>query len=164
MGSLITGAKGKQDYATPWALIKAVERRFGPLAIDLAASLENKKAPLCYTEDEDSLSADWGSLHGLNCWLNPPFKNIGKWAEKAERAASKGLVKIFMLTPASVGSNWYSDFVHQKARVYALKPRITFEGAKDPFPKDCMLTCFGYSWRFDVWDWSVLSDYRETHY
>jgi hypothetical protein len=33
-----------------------------------------------------------------------------------------------MLTPASVGSEWFNDFVKESAHVLALRPRMTFEG------------------------------------
>ena len=46
MGARIsTGKNNKQDYATPADLMAAVERRFGPIAFDLAAHAGNAKSP-----------------------------------------------------------------------------------------------------------------------
>jgi len=149
--------KSKQDYATPWALIWAIEARYGRLEIDLAARADNAKAPRFIGVDEDSLAVPWaGSLPtGSRCWLNPPFADIEPWAAKCrhESEAPCG-VKIIMLTPASVGSEWFAKHVHRHAAVRALRPRITFEGARDPYPKDCMLSFFGFGVHdFDVWRW-----------
>ncbi len=38
--------------------------------------------------------------------------------------------------------------------VLGLSPRLTFEGTKDPYPKDLMLSVFGYGMNgFDTWRW-----------
>jgi hypothetical protein len=47
--------KSKQDYGTPWELIRAIEARWGKLTIDLAARADNAKAPLFITPEENSL-------------------------------------------------------------------------------------------------------------
>lgn len=63
-----SGSDSKQDYGTPWPFIEAVERRFGPLAIDLAATATNKRAPLYYGPEQDSLSdaCEWPASIGSN--------------------------------------------------------------------------------------------------
>lgn len=155
--------RSKQDYGTPPDFIQAVERRFGALAVDLAARQDNKKAPRCVTPEDDSLSVNWGIIFGrLNCWLNPPFADIEPWAAKcahhAPMFAERG-GRILFLVPASVGANWYADHVHNKALVLGLQGRLCFDG-KDPYPKDCILAVFGrgepgFENRvgFDVWRW-----------
>jgi phage N-6-adenine-methyltransferase len=145
-----------QDYGTPIALIRAVEARWGPLAWDLAAREDNRKAPkyLC-PKQVDSLREIWHDLCG-NLWLNPPFADIGPWAKKCAEESRLGAC-VFLLTPASVGSVWFSKHVHGRAKVHALQPRLTFEGQTQPYPKDCMISCFGPSIKpgFDVWRWDV---------
>lgn len=146
--------RSKQDYGTPRALIKAVEKRFGALAWDLAATAENAKAPEFLTEEEDSLGIAWHALEpsGL-LWLNPPFARIEPWAAKCAAEMRKG-ARILFLTPASVGSNWFIDHVLPNASVYALAPRLTFEGCSDPYPKDCILSVFDNSFiGFHAWRW-----------
>jgi len=61
---------------------------------------------------------------------------------------------VLMLTPASIGSEWFQRYVHRKAMVLGLSPRLHFVGAADPYPKDCMLSCFGFGVTgFDIWRW-----------
>jgi phage N-6-adenine-methyltransferase len=154
--------KSKQDYGTPWEFIRAVERRFGDLHVDLAAREDNAKAPLFITPEENSLKVPWDARYssvlgsGVLGWLNPPFADIDPWAEKCllETSNSETNFRVIMLTPASVGSCWFAEHVHRKAQVLALSPRLTFEGTKDPYPKDCMLSLFGFGASdFDVWRW-----------
>ena len=145
--------KSKQDYGTPLDLIAAVTKRFGPLLVDLAAREDNKKAPEWIGPDWDSLTQDWTQLSG-NLWLNPPFANIAPWAEKCKISAPPGSDRrIFFLTPASVGSNWFLEHVHGHALVLALNPRLTFEGETACYPKDCCCSVFGDLPGFDVWRW-----------
>lgn len=147
--------RSKQDYGTPQEFIDAVTVRFGPLNFDLAADETNAKAQFFYTENDDSLASPW-PMHG-NLWLNPPYSDIRPWAEKCachSRYGSPFFGRILMLVPASIGSNWFADYVHEQAYILALSPRITFEGCETPYPKDCMLACYGgHQHGFDTWRW-----------
>ncbi len=152
--------RSKQDYGTPWAFIRAVERRFGSLVHDLAATAENRKAPSHYGPDLeiDSLEKDWAAEFPTgNLWLNPPFGNIEAWASKiAHEQAPFRHGLILFLTPASIGSNWFAEHVNRRAMVLGLAPRLTFEGTSDPYPKDLMLSVFGMGMNgFDTWRWDA---------
>ena len=147
--------RSKQDYATPRELIDAVEARFRRLDWDLAASAENRKAAQFFSVAQNSLGQDWTKLKG-NLWLNPPFADIAPWAAKCEASTGEGRGegrRIFLLTPASVGSNWFAEHVFGKACVIALRPRLTFVGATDPYPKDLILSVFGRHPGFELWRW-----------
>ena len=50
--------------------------------------------------------------------------------------------RIFLLVPAGTGSCWYDDDLFGTAHVVDLRPRITFVGCKDPYPKDLLLAIF----------------------
>jgi len=146
--------RSKQDYGTPWELIRAVEKRWGKLAVDLAANTDggNAKAPRWL---DDALTAHWAaSFKDELCWLNPPFTDIGAWAYKCKFEMALG-ARVIMLTPASVGAEWFADHVEGVAHVVALRPRVVFEGCKDPYPKDCMLTLWGIreDVGFETWRW-----------
>lgn len=145
--------RSRQDYETPGDFILAVERRFGYLAFDLAASESNAKAEGYFSEAHDSLARRWDQLGG-NLWLNPPFARIENWARKcAERAQDPRWT--LLLTPASIGTNWFRDHVLGKAMVFGI-PRITFVGETAPYPKDLMLSAFGFGVSgMGFWDWSA---------
>jgi phage N-6-adenine-methyltransferase len=157
-GASLNRGGSRQDYATPADFMEAVIKRFGVIACDLAANESNTKAQIWYGPDAwmhsemDSLKVDWHKQRG-NLWLNPPFSNISPWAQKCADESAKG-ARILFLTPASVGSNWFCQFVHQKANVLFLNKRIRFVGAKDDYPKDCILSCFGFGEvGYEVWRW-----------
>ena len=133
--------KSKQDYGTSKELIAAIERRFGAINFDLAAHAENTKCKNYYNEEQNSLEQDWTKLEG-NLWLNPPFKDIAPWAEKCKNSISPN-IKILFLVPASIGSNWFADYVIDFSNIYILTPRITFEDCSDPYIKDCILCIYG---------------------
>jgi len=147
--------RSKQDYGTPWPFIDAVVERFGPLAWDLAADSDNTKAAQHFDIEQDSLKQNWTALQG-NLWLNPPFGDIGPWARKcAETRTGPGEGRrIFLLTPASIGSCWFAEHVHGKALVLGLSPRLSFDG-KNSYPKDLMLSVYGRPPGFDVWRWDA---------
>jgi phage N-6-adenine-methyltransferase len=148
--------RSKQDYGTPWPFIRACEARWGRFAVDLAATAENAKAPRFIGPDQDSLKVPWATYlpPSTLAWLNPQFGDIDSWAKKCAEETHGSTLRIVMLTPASIGTEWFADHVHQKALVLGVRPRLTFEGTKDPYPKDLMLSLFGFgSTGFDVWRW-----------
>ncbi len=149
--------KSKQDYATPDDFIAAVKKRFGirEFAWDLAADASNTKAVWFFDEEDDSLKQDWTKLKG-DLWLNPPFADIDPWAAKCAAANLWGchsgrLARIFFLTPLS-SANWFARHVDGKALVILLNGRLSFDG-KAPYPKDCMISCFGVKPGYECWNW-----------
>jgi phage N-6-adenine-methyltransferase len=155
-GASFARGSSKQDYSTPRIFLDAVERRFGKLDFDLAATKENRVAHDFFGPDNhdprfrDSLACNWSTLGG-NLWLNPPFARIAPWAAKcAEPLLPR--VRIFFLVPAAVGSNWWRDFVHKKALVLFLNGRLSFDG-KDGYPKDCALCVYGAPPGYECWNW-----------
>jgi hypothetical protein len=152
--------KSKQDYETPQEFLDAVQARLGiwKFTFDFACSKANCKGDRGWTEQDNSLSKredTWARAVGDGWgWLNPPFSQIGPWAARCLGSGAR----IAFLVPASVGSNWYRDFIHGQhgVTVFFLNGRISFDG-KDPYPKDCMLVLFGGDQPFStsVWTWSV---------
>lgn len=152
-GPTINRGKSKQDYGTPLVFMEAVKKRFGPISWDLAASPHNAKADGFFSESQDSLKEPWHTWRGGLQWLNPPFFNIGDWAKKCSIESRLG-ANILLLIPASVGSNWFRDYVMGQSHVMFLNGRITFDGCTDPYPKDLMLCYYhaGVS-GFETWNW-----------
>ena len=147
--------KSKQDVGTPWEFIRAVERRFGPIVHDLAASADNTKALTYYSLATNSLAQPWAkNLPTGNLWLNPEFATITPWVAKCAEESPKRHGLILVLTPASIGTEWFANHVHRQSMVLGLSPRMTFIGSEDPYPKDLMLSVYGYGLNgFDVWRW-----------
>lgn len=151
--------RSKQDVGTPEDFLQAVKDTLGIDAFycDLAATDENRKAGLYLSPEIDALSVPWTFRDGW-CWLNPEFSNIAPWVQKSYESAAHDGVHIAVLVPAAVGSNWWRDWVHDKADVRFLNGRITFDGHTQPYPKDCALllysppsiACRG---SYDVWTW-----------
>lgn len=169
--------QSKQDYGTPWPLIRAIEARWGKLTIDLAARADNAKAPIFITPEENSLTQNWYERIGNGLgFLNPEFDDIAPWAAKCNGAWRS----MISLTPASIGAEWFADKCEHRARIVGLRPRIKFYGChvlikKGPragerqcqlsclgcasYPKDCMLLLWGdrfllepevQTWRWDM--------------
>ena len=184
MGARISSGPGsRQDYATPAEFMEAVVGRFGPIAFDLAARSCNTKSPHYFapcTGPEGPLPLD-PAAHGMDAfdhrwcdlsepdtwpgyppgrrgllWLNCEFNDIPAWAGRC-RNESAMEAEILSLTPAAVGSNWFSELVAGCADVYLLKGRLSFIPGQ-PYNKDCMLSHYGGSGenhRIHVWDWKL---------
>lgn len=156
--------KSKQDYATPRVFITASLAYLyeGGFLFDFAADASNAKAPSWWAEANNSPAhpaSEWTEkVTGGWGWLNPPYKNIGPWAKRCLEVSQLG-GRIAFLVPASVGANWYRDYIHGQpgVTVLFLNGRIPFMPDKPTwlYPKDCMLVLFGLGGTFhvDVWNW-----------
>lgn len=160
MGAAHHRGSSEQSVQTPPDFISAVKQLLGitKFSIDLAADEKNTQAAKWYDEAMNSLEQDWEeSCRTGWAWLNPPYDNITPWVKKASESKD---AKLVMLVPASVGSNWFRDYVYKKAGIVLLNGRIKFIGHKYVYPKDLMLLL--YSPDFDgtdltelkVWNWA----------
>lgn len=161
---LTTGPDSKQDYQTQAELMAAIVARFGPISFDLAAHAGNKQSPNYFAPctgpdgplpfDKEAFGIDafdhsWEYLstnrfrrdgHIGLLWLNCEFNDIPLWAARCRDEAKKG-ANILLLTPASVGSNWFTNLITPYADTYLLKPRLSFIPRRT-YIKDCMLSHF----------------------
>jgi phage N-6-adenine-methyltransferase len=133
--------KSRQDFGTPKDFLEAVTRRFGLIRTDLAASAANAVAPVHFDEQQNSLVQDWTALRGV-AWCNPPFADIGPWAEKLVTARERRGWTL-MLLPAGTGSLWFQNTLVPSTLVLDLAPRLCFDG-KNSYPKDLILACAGF--------------------
>lgn len=147
----------RQDVQTPEAFLLAVKRRLGIgfFALDVAASPENCVAMRHYVEGVDGLTQSWATAGWA--WCNPPYRRIEPWVAKAAADAQRG-VRVAVLVPASVGSNWWRDHVHGQACVLLLNGRVTFVGHDAGYPKDLALLLYGPAVApgYQVWSWQDL--------
>lgn len=158
-GASLNRGGSKQDYQTPGNFMAAVQKRFGKVIFDLAAHAGNHQHANYFTLADDSLEQNWSNIDdegGGLLWLNPPFDNIRPWAAKCALESKRvGAPRIALLVPASIGSNWFAESVYPFASVYALRPRLMFVGASDPYPKDCILCIYAGESKpcFECWKW-----------
>lgn len=154
-GPTINRFKSQQVVATPWAFIRAVEKKFGKIAVDLAATAENAKANRFISPSLDTFEENWTDwLPGASLgWLNPEFDPMRKWVEKCAMEQQRG-AEFLVLTPASIGANWFWDYVQPYATVYSVG-RITFEGSETPYPKDLILSHYNANPNHELqrWQW-----------
>ena len=156
--------RSKQNYETPGVFIRAVKTFLGitHFAFDFAAESHTTKARAYWTKEDNALAKDglaWAekTRHSWG-WLNSPYDNIAPWAKHCAEAKAHG-GSVAALWPASVGANWFRDYVHGSAMVLALNGRLAFMPDKPNwlYPKDTMLCLFSPQWEpgFDVWSWKI---------
>ncbi len=153
MNSVHVSTESNQVKGTPFALIREIEEDNGvSFVLDLAADEENAKCEEYIGEVENSLLVDWSARLAATrvmddsrrcAWLNPQFRGIEPWMEKCKLESRKGC-RIVTLTLSSIGTGWYRDHVEGNALSLVLRRRITFQGEKQPFPKELMISLWGF--------------------
>jgi len=130
-----------QTWGTPKAFFEYLYEEFNWIPwLDAAASKENAKAPVFFTEKQNSLELDWLG----DVWLNPPFGKVllPKFLQKCnEEIYKQDVDSIMCLIPARTDTKWFHEIVLKTAPdIYLIKGRFNFEspyskdGANAPFP------------------------------
>ena len=109
-----------QDWRTPRAIYEILDAEFR-FTFD----------PCPPNAVEDGLLIEWRSP----TFVNPPFKGIERWVEKAWRMYKSGKT-VVMLLPARTDTKWFHDYCLDATEIRFIKGRLKFEGAKwnAPFP------------------------------
>lgn len=121
---LVQSLNERQDYETPPELVAELAAEFGPFEIDFAATEANKKAPVCFTPEQDSLQQIWGGVG----FLNPPY---GKATKAFVRKASEANARVVCLLPARTDTAWFHDYVLPRAKVVRFlrgRPKFLLNG------------------------------------
>lgn len=141
---------GQQSYRTPPDFLAAVERRFEcRIAFDLACTAEDRVALHGFEYPaHDALALPWPRLSDGNAaFCNPPFAKASAFARVASESPQ---CRTLMLVPASVGTAWFAEYVHNRALVVFLRPRLVFlnpDGTPMPagINRDLMLCAYGWT-------------------
>lgn len=131
----------KQDWTTPDDLFDPINSEFN-FTLDAAASPENTRAPLYFTEKDNGLSKSWGKN---TVWLNPPYgqKNgsLKDWVKKSYEESLNGAT-VVLLIPARTNTVWFHDYCLAHAEVRFIKGRPKFGGATHGLPQPLCFVIF----------------------
>lgn len=110
----------RQDWRTPKTIYETLDFEF-----------DFKFDPCPSNAAFDGLSMDWGSP----AFVNPPFKHIAKWVQKAYFEYLKGKTVVLFI-PSRTDTRWWHDYCLKASEIRFIKGRIKYEGAKHdaPFP------------------------------
>ncbi|MCP4985514.1 MAG: phage N-6-adenine-methyltransferase [Colwellia sp.] len=93
--------------------------------IDLAASKDNAKHEVYYSEKYNALSRDWCS-HGRNTgFLNPPYSDISPWVNQAIIMQSRGFTSV-MVIPTPNGESYYEAIFDEAEEIIFINGRLSF--------------------------------------
>jgi phage N-6-adenine-methyltransferase len=118
-------------WETPQTLFDKLNNEFH-FTLDVCALAGNAKCTNFYSPLEDGLKQDWTGT----CWMNPPYGySIGKWVQKAFKAAQEGATVVALL-PARTDTRWWHSFVMKARDIRFLAGRLRFSNAPNsaPFP------------------------------
>lgn len=131
------------EWQTPQDLFDELNNEFN-FTLDPAATDDNAKCALYYTEDQDGLSQDWGG-HSVFC--NPPYgRAIKDWVKKAYEEAQKPNTIVVLLIPARTDTAYFHDYLYGNAELRFLRGRVRFvreDGLTGPAPFPSMIAVLG---------------------
>jgi site-specific DNA-methyltransferase (adenine-specific) len=135
----------KREWRTPDWLYRSLDRVFN-FTLDAAATEENSKCRLWIDEEIDALGpVPWGEKYRcfdhkqvaspplprtLRVWLNPPHSrrdNVRDWIARCQKESAQNNHLIVALLPASTGTTWYHDFIHNVASVFLIRGRVRYD-------------------------------------
>lgn len=116
------------EWATPQETFNELDRKWGPLELDVCATPENAKCPRFYTKEQNGLLMPWSG----KIWMNPPYgREIRHWVRRAYEVSMRGEAQVVCLLPARTDTAWWHDYC-VKGLVSFIRGRLRFGGHKTP--------------------------------
>jgi len=122
----------RQDWATPRALFEILDREFR-FALDACATAETACCARWFEREALLPESSWAPGP---VWMNPPFRGIAAWVERACREARAGVVVVCLL-PSRTDTSWWHDYVMPFGELRFLRGRLSFDDrrrGRAPFP------------------------------
>lgn len=136
-----------QEWETPQWLFNKLNKEYD-FTLDPCATDENFKCEYYYTKKENGLRQIWLG----NVFVNPPFKDVKKWVEKAwgQVYSAKHANIVVMLLPARTDTRWFHEYIWSQkenrprpmVELRFLKGRLKFGGAESSAPFPSMVVIF----------------------
>ena len=128
----LTDFSQKNDFWTPKEVFDALNERFGPFEVDLAASDENHLVDNFFTIDDNALEMEWDGV----AWCNPPYvkqedkTSLRDWVAKARESVIEGDAdRIVMLIPAYTSNGyWHTEIFPYASHLVFFRYRLDFGG------------------------------------
>lgn len=128
-------ASFNQDWETPDSVFKPLDEEFH-FTLDVCANSTNHKCKDYFTKEQDALKQKWKGM----CWMNPPFKQVGKWVKKAYLESQNGAI-VVCLVASRTNTNWWHDYC-MKGEVRFIRGRPKFKGNKHGLPQPLAIVVF----------------------
>ena len=132
------------EWGTPRQLYERLNTVF-KFDLDPCTTEDNPlNTPCIITKKQDGLKTKWFG----NVFVNPPYNEIEKWLDKAMFELGKPqtfeVKNIVFLLPARTDTKWFHNYIYTNpfAKIYFLKGRIKFRGAKNSAPFPSMIVIF----------------------
>lgn len=131
------------SWETPLELFLEWDKKY-QFTLDVCATSKNSKCPIFLDPEINGLTSHW---EGNRCWMNPPYgREIKHWVKKAYMETRKPNTLVVGLLPARTDTEWFHEYVLDKARIEFVKKRISFlvDGAvKYPAPFPSLFAIWG---------------------
>jgi len=130
----------KDDWETPQDFYDELDKVY-KFTLDPCASYVTTKCEDFYTEAENGLEQSW---EGHSVFMNPPYgREIKNWIQKAYEESCKANTKVVCLIPARTDTKYWHEYCMRADRIYFVKGRLKFSGAKNACPFPSAVVVFG---------------------
>jgi len=110
-----------QEWETPDNFFELLDAEFH-FDIDVCATASNTKCFEYYSIEDNGLMQPWQGV----CWMNPPYKSVGAWTNKAYSAAKNGATVVGLLR-ASIDTKWWHAYIMRAQEIRFIADRLWFK-------------------------------------
>jgi phage N-6-adenine-methyltransferase len=121
----MTEESPRQCWRTPRELFEAIDDRYGPITLDVAADKDNAVVPSFFDREMNAMETPW--VGGV-AYCNPPYENIAAWVDRALiQVAEDRCRRVVMLLPSRTDQRWFHRvWRHPMCRIEFLAGRVQF--------------------------------------
>ena len=129
----------KNDWTTPQNFYNKLNAEFH-FTLDPCADETNHKCVKYYTKEENGLLHSW---EGETVFCNPPYgREIAKWVKKCYCESKKANTTVVCLIPARTDTEYFHDFIYNKAEIRFIRGRLKFGNSQNSAPFPSMIVIF----------------------
>jgi hypothetical protein len=129
---------GSQEIQTPQPWWQQLNSIFA-FSLDAAATKDNALCRKFHTKESNGLAQPWEK----STWVNPPFRYLEQWFNKAIKEAELGNFTTMVVPFRAHTTYWYDKFLgHPQVAVYVLRRSLKFVGFRAVMPQTVVLLFF----------------------
>ena len=127
------------EWYTPDHVLEDVFQALGDVDLDPCSDPDgNVAAGQRFTKEDDGLAREWRG----RVFMNPPYSEIGRWADKIMAEVAAGRVSSFVaLVPARTDTAWWDVLAGGSPAVCLIRGRLKFKGGQSSAPFPSALIC-----------------------
>jgi len=118
------------EYETPKWLFNKLNNLYS-FKCDMTCTTENEKIPGSFDFHKgDALNMPWECFKGDYVWLNPPYRPLRPWIEKAWTESQSGVNVVMIVPLATISAQYFQQYLPNEIMLFTKRINFEYKGVE----------------------------------